>query len=91
MKNQNINIELWEKIAQHPRLGEILIQHKKLTISQLTEALDSQNKEYRPIGEILIQMGIITKNELVEVLELQSRIDKILDESIEELKKLKDE
>ncbi|MFH0702700.1 MAG: hypothetical protein V2B14_04080 [bacterium] len=85
------NLENWKKFTQHPRLGEILIQHKKITIGQLVTALELQKKQSLPIGEILIQMGVITKDELIEVLKLQADISKMLAESFNELKKLKKE
>ena len=89
-ETENIANKLWLEFARHPRLGEILIQHQKLNISQLGMALDIQKHKDMPIGQILIEMGIITKDELVEALELQLKIDNILSESINELKKLKD-
>ena len=89
MTNKEINLEIWEKIARHPKLGEILVQHKKLKIYDIQHALEIQKKNNQPIGEILVQSGIISKNELVEVLELQEKIDKLLFESLNELEKLK--
>ena len=90
MTSKEINLELWQQFVQHPRLGEILIQHKKISIIQLEKAMDEQKEKKLPIGEILIQQGVLSKNELVEVLELQNSIDKILKDSFNELKKLKE-
>lgn len=87
--NNELNLEKWEKFLQHPRLGEILLQHKKITISQLDKVLKSQEIKYAPIGQILINMNIITKDELVRLLDLQADIDKLLNDSIDELKNLK--
>jgi hypothetical protein len=82
-----INLEQWEKFAQHPRLGEILLQHKKITVPQMEQALLEQKNLNLPVGEILIKMNFITKDDLIEILNLQSNIDKLLAESMEELKK----
>ena len=89
MVKREIDIETWKKIARLPKLGEILVQHKKIKIPDLQKALEIQQKEYQPIGEILIGMDIISKDELIEVLELQRKIDTLLDESLTELEKLK--
>jgi hypothetical protein len=91
MTDNDINLEVWKKLTNHPKLGEILLQHKKITIRQLDMALEVQGKENLPLGEILIRMNIIEKDELIEVLELQSNIDKMLDESYIEIQKLKKE
>lgn len=88
MENKKINLEIFRKIMQHPRLGEILIQHKKASIGQVGDAMKIQAEKKIPIGEVLIQMGIITENELIEVLELQTNIDKMLSESFNEIEKL---
>ncbi|MEI7473163.1 MAG: hypothetical protein WCK67_00155 [bacterium] len=84
------NIQVWEELARHPRLGEILLQRKNITISQLGEALEIQRTQGLPIGEALISLNFITKEELMQQLELQSSIGKILTESFDEIKKLKD-
>ncbi|MDD3014302.1 MAG: hypothetical protein PHC34_11420 [Candidatus Gastranaerophilales bacterium] len=91
MTENNINLEIWKTLTNHPRLGEILLQHKKITINQLGIALEEQKKENLPIGEILVNMHIIEKDELIEVLELQSNIDRMLNESYIEIQKLKKE
>ena len=77
-----------EKLTQYPRLGEILLQKKKISIEQLVRSMEYQDKINKPLGEILIELNIITKNELIEVLELQSNIDKVLTDSFNEVKKL---
>lgn len=83
------NIQVWEELARHPRLGEILLQRKKITIQQLGEALEIQKKQGVPIGEALIILDFISKEDLMEQLELQSSIGKILTESFSEIQKLK--
>jgi hypothetical protein len=85
------NIQVWEELARHPRLGEILLQRKKITINQLGEALEIQKNQGVPIGEALISLNFISKDDLMEQLELQSSIGKILTESFDEIKKLKED
>jgi len=89
MPNIDIDLELWKRFIEYPKLGELLLQHKKITINQLSLVLDEQEKQNLPVGQLLIDMNIITKNELVEVLEIQSTVDKILNNSYIELQKLK--
>jgi len=91
MTENNINLEVWKSLTNHPRLGEILLQHKKITIDQLGIALEEQKRENLPLGEILVNKQIIKKDELIEVLELQSNIDRMLGESYIEIQKLKNE
>jgi hypothetical protein len=89
MLENDKNKEAWQILTNHHKIGEILLQHKKITIDQLSMVLDRQKIENQPLGEILISMNIIGKNELIEVLELQSRIDKIVDDSYSEIQNLK--
>lgn len=91
MTGKEINIDEIKKIIIHPRIGEILIQHKKITLEQLGIALDEQARNNIPIGRILIDKGFISENELVELLSLQKNIDKLLEESYNELERLKNE
>ena len=81
-----LNIEDWNKILRHPRLGEILLQHRKLTIHQLDNALKEQISGNIPLGQILLQMKIVSKDELLELLELQVGISKMLNESFDQLR-----
>lgn len=91
MTGKEINIDEIKKIIIHPRIGEILIQHKKITLEQLGIALDEQARNNIPIGRILIDKGFISENELVELLSLQKNIAKLLEESYNELERLKNE
>lgn len=88
MENSNMSLENWEKLLNNPKLGEILIQHKKITIHQLDSALQAQKELNIPIGQILIQQNFITKDELVKLLDLQVDIGKMLNESFDEIKAL---
>jgi len=79
-------MENWEKLLYHPKLGEILLQHKKITISQLSIALEEQEDLQIPLGQILMQMKIISENELYELLKLKTDIDSMIKESYSEIK-----
>lgn len=84
--NREFNIDVWEDLVKHPRIGEVLLQRKKITISQLDESMLQQSKTNLPLGEILVNNNFITKDDLIEQLDLQNTIDNILLESINELK-----
>lgn len=91
MPAKDTDIKLLKELIQNPKIGEILLHYKKITIEQLGKGLELQKQENIPIGQILIQMGIITENELIELLSIQSNIDKIVSESYHELEKLTNE
>lgn len=91
MLENDKNKEAWQVLTNHPKIGEILLQHKKITIDQLSMVLDKQKNQNIPLGEILINMNIIGKDDLIELLELQSKIDKLVTESYSELQKFKAE
>lgn len=86
MDKNGLSLENWDKLLKHPRLGEILVQHKKVTIHQLGKALTEQEQLKIPLGQILLQDKCITKDELIELLELQVGISKMLSESFDELR-----
>ncbi len=89
--SKKIDLDEIKKIIAHPKIGEILIQHKKITVAQLGKCLDEQKNNNIPIGRILIDKGFIFENELVELLSLQKNIAKLLEESYSELEKLNSE
>ena len=59
MTEKNIDLDKLKNLIIHPKIGEILIQHRKITLDQLGEALDEQNIKGAPIGRILIEKGFI--------------------------------
>lgn len=64
------------------RLGEILIEAKKLTEGELQKALSEQKKYGEKLGKIIIKMGLLSENELVQTISNQLgipfiRLDKI--------------
>ncbi|MBF0511141.1 MAG: hypothetical protein HQL13_02310 [Candidatus Omnitrophica bacterium] len=52
-------------------LGEILIQRKKITRSQLEEALKTQRQQGGFIGETLVKLGFVEEREVVAALVIQ--------------------
>jgi len=88
MAEKKIDLDELKKLMVNPRVGEILVQHKKISVYQLAEVLEEQKTNKSPIGRILIDKGYITENELVELLSLQINIDKLLKDSYSELEKL---
>lgn len=77
MKNLN-NINDWTDIAEHLKLGEILIASGKINLIQLGMAIDIQKFQQMPIGQIFLEMKIITKEDLYTALDLQKEIDEII-------------
>ena len=65
------------------RLGDLLLEQKKITQSQLNNALEHQKKEKKKIGEILVNMGVISEDEIFNVLEQQLGIERVYLDSIE--------
>lgn len=58
-------------LSMRPKLGDLLLEHKLVTVDQLSEALTRQKTTARKLGEILCDMGAIQENELSRVLNLQ--------------------
>jgi len=57
--------------AEKLRLGQILIQQKRLTEEQLNTALEEQKQLGRRLGRVLTDKGIITEEQLAEALAQQ--------------------
>ncbi len=53
------------------RLGQILVQQKRITEEQLNAALEEQKQVGRRLGRVLIDKGIITEEQLAEALARQ--------------------
>lgn len=88
MHEKNIDLNEIKKLIVHPKIGEMLLQHRKINIHQLADSLEEQKTNKLPIGRILIDKSFITENELVELLSLQNNIDKLLEDSYNELEQL---
>jgi adsorption protein B len=49
----------------HRRLGDLLLEHKMVTVEQLTEALDQQRATGRRLGELLLDSGALWDEDLI--------------------------
>jgi type IV pilus assembly protein PilB len=52
-------------------IGEILIERKRITQEQLSQALEMQKKENVFVGEILVKLGYIDERDIVVALIVQ--------------------
>ena len=53
------------------RIGEILLQRERITVTQLNDALKAQKKNPRRLGQILESMGVITTDEIDKAIGIQ--------------------
>ena len=60
--------------TKNMKLGEILIERKKISADQLNKALEEQKKSKFLLGEILVQMGFLEERDIVVALILQCEI-----------------
>jgi bacteriophage N4 adsorption protein B len=51
------------------KLGDLLLERRMITVTQLDEALNLQKEDPRLLGAILLEMGLIGEHQLSEVLE----------------------
>jgi general secretion pathway protein E len=56
-------------------LGEILVERKKITTDQLTDALKQQQSKGDRVGKILVDSELIEQNELLQSLAIQLELD----------------
>jgi adsorption protein B len=56
-------------------LGDLLLEKRYLTLSQLDEALKRQEEDGRPLGRILMEMGLVEEDSIVQVLGQQLQLD----------------
>ncbi len=56
------------------RLGDLLIEHKLISQSQLQAALEEQKKSGRRLGRVLIANGYVVEDAMLQVLSEQMRI-----------------
>ena len=59
------------------RIGDLLIQHGKITIEQLQEALQIQKQlnSNKKLGEILIEKGFVSEEDIIKIIATQLRIN----------------
>ena len=56
------------------RLGDLLVQHKLISQSQLEQALAGQKKSGQKLGRVLIDDGYLTEDQMLEALSEQLKI-----------------
>jgi len=71
-------------MAEAPRIGNLLVKNKKISVEQLEEALKKQRDQGGNIGKHLVELGYVSENELTEALSAQLGV-KLADLSVEEL------
>jgi adsorption protein B len=53
------------------RLGDLLLERRFITVSQLETALEMQRRDHRPLGAILLEQGWVAEDDLVRILGVQ--------------------
>ncbi|MGL4761763.1 MAG: GspE/PulE family protein [Sarcina sp.] len=59
------------------RIGDLLIDHRKITNLQLIEALEEQKESGKRLGEIFIDKGLVTEDDIMTILEKQLGIERV--------------
>lgn len=59
------------------RIGDLLIDHRKITNLQLIEALEEQKGTGKRLGEIFIEKGLVTEDDIMVILEKQLGIERV--------------
>ena len=61
-------------VRKKVRIGDLLVEHKIISESQLKAALEDQKKSGRKLGRILIENGYAEENQILEILSKQLNI-----------------
>ena len=56
------------------RLGDLLVDHKLISQTQLEQALSEQKKNGQKLGKVLIDDGYLTEDQMLEALSEQLKI-----------------
>ncbi len=56
---------------QRIRLGDLLVQHQKITEAQLQTALEQQKRTGHKLGRMLIELGFVQENDMLGILSQQ--------------------
>ncbi len=78
--------EKWDLLTRQERLGEILLKRNKITLQQLEELMNEQNKTKKPLGELILEKRWMSQGEILEALDWQHQTDQVIIESLKELK-----
>jgi hypothetical protein len=74
----NVSEEKWKVMFRHFRIGEHMLQRKIISVTQLAELLEEQEKTGEQLGEMVIRKGIITRKDLLELLKWQHQADQVI-------------
>jgi hypothetical protein len=70
--------EKWKVMFRHFRIGEHMLQRKLITVTQLADLLDEQQRTGEQLGELVIQKGIISRKGLLDLLKWQHQADQVI-------------
>lgn len=87
-KDKDLNLsdeDKWDILTRPERLGEILLKHGKLNVSQLEEIIKDQETSGRPLGELILARGLMSRSELLTALDWQHKADRVIIDSLTEL------
>ncbi len=73
--------------ASHPprELGELLLKHGMITLSQLEDLIKEQESSGMPFGELVLSKGIMSRQDLLTALDWQHKSDQVIIDSLTEL------
>lgn len=79
--------EKWERMAQHERLGVMLVKYGNIKLTQMMDAIAEQerNPEKR-LGDVVVERGLITPADLDRILALQKQQSTTLWETVNEVR-----
>jgi hypothetical protein len=75
----------WELLTRPEKLGEILLKHGKITLSQLEDLVKEQETSGMPFGELVVSKGIMSRQDLFTALDWQHKSDQVIIDSLTEL------
>jgi hypothetical protein len=75
----------WEILTRPEKLGEILLKHGKISLTQLEELVKEQETSGMPFGELVVSKGIMSRQDLFTALDWQHRSDQVIIDSLTEL------
>ena len=85
-KQQSISDEeKWELLTRPEKLGELLLKHGKITLTQLEELIKEQETSGMPFGELVLSKGIMSRADLLTALDWQHKSDQVIIDSLTEL------
>lgn len=78
--------EKWQFLTRHEKIGEILVRQNRLTLEQLEQLIDEQNRHAgMHMGQLIVSRGFLTLDDILQALNQQHIADKVSLESIIEL------